>query len=569
MTKLNRNIATLTDTEYDLVVVGAGIFGACATWEAARRGLKVALLERTDFGHATSANHFKMVHGGIRYIQHGDLVRIRESAHERSALLRIAPHLVRPLPVIIPTYGHGMKGKEILWTAMRLFDALTWDRNRGLLPEKRIPASSPVSRSRILKLFPGIKAEGLTGGALFYDGQMVSPTRLVISFLRSAAAAGARLANYVEVTGFERSENRVQAVIARDGLSGRAITVRGKMILNTAGPWANRMLESALGLHLNPRLTFSRDLAFVVPQRLGGPYALAFATASKDQDTLLDRGGRHLFAVPWKDFTLIGVWHKVFKDSPDDITVSREEMREFVEEVNAGYPTLKLDVDQVQLINTGLTLFGDEDHQAQGGMSFGKRSMLIDHWQTHGLQGLLSLVGVRATTARGMSQKAIDLVFKRLGKPFIASDTATMPVYGGDIANLEEFTRDVTESLDGLLSDEQIQLMIQHYGTGIFNVLRYGTDRRELLSPLKHTDVIKAEIVHAVREEAALGLADVVFRRTDLATGHLPARNVLQDCASTMADELGWDQTRVEEEVDDTIRQFPNLLYKFRNGASK
>ena len=188
MTKLDRNINTLTDTEFDLIVVGAGIFGACATWEAARRGLKVALLEKTDFAHATSANHFKMVHGGIRYIQHGDLARIRESAHERSALLRIAPHLVRPLPIIIPTYGHGIKGKEILWTAMRLFDLLTWDRNRGLLPEKNIPASTIITRSQILKLFPGIKTKGLTGGALFYDGQMVSPTRLVISFLRSAAA---------------------------------------------------------------------------------------------------------------------------------------------------------------------------------------------------------------------------------------------------------------------------------------------------------------------------------------------------------------------------------------------
>lgn len=569
MTKLNRNITALTGAEYDLIVVGAGIFGACATWEAARRGLKVALLERTDFAHATSANHFKMVHGGIRYMQHGDLARIRESAHERSALLRIAPHLVRPLPIVIPTYGHGMKGKEILWTAMRLFDALTWDRNKGLLPEKRIPASRLIPRSQVLKLFPGIKAEGLTGGALFCDGQMVSPTRLAISFLRSAAAAGATIANYVEATDFERSENCVQAVIARDAVSGKPVRVRGKMVLNTAGPWANRLLESALGIHLDPRPTFSRDLAFVVPKRLSGPYALAFATESKDKDTLLDRGGRHLFAVPWKDFTLIGVWHKVFKNSPDHITVSREEMSAFVDEVNAGYPALNLDVHQVQLINTGLTLFGDEGQQARGGMSFGKRSMLIDHRQTHGIQGLLSMVGVRATTARGMSQKAIDLVFKRLGRPVIASDTATTPVYGGDISDLEEFTRDVTDSLDGLLSADQIQLMIQHYGTGILNVLRYGTDRRELLSPLKNTGVIKAEIVHAVREEAALGLTDVVFRRTDLATGRLPGLDVLQDCARTMADELGWDQTRTQEEVDNVIRQFPHLSHKFRNGASK
>jgi glycerol-3-phosphate dehydrogenase len=569
MTKLDRRIDKLAETPYDLVVIGGGIFGACATWEAARRGLKVALLEKTDFSHATSANHFKMVHGGIRYLQHGDIVRVRESAHERSALLRIAPHLVKPLPIIIPTYGHGIKGKEILFTAMRLFDLLTWDRNQGLLPEREIPASGLIPRSQILKMFPGIKPDGLTGGALFYDGQMVSPTRLAISFLRSAVAAGATVANYVEVTDLLRSGNRIQAVVAKDCVTSKTITIQSGIVLNAAGPWANRLLESTLGINLNPRPTFSRDLAFVVPKRLNGPCALAFATESKDQDTLLDRGGRHLFAVPWKNFTLIGVWHKVFKESPDNITVSREELAAFIKEVNGGYPSLNLSVDQVQLINTGLTLFGEEGHQAQGGMSFGKRSMLIDHRHTHGLQGLLTLIGVRATTARGMAEKAIDLVSRHLNKVLIKSKTATTPIYGGDLPSLNGYAQDLQDSLDGLLSAHQIQSMIQHYGTGILNVLRYGVGRKELLSSLKNSDIIRAEIIHAVREEAAIKLTDVVFRRTDLATGLLPAVDTLQECAHTMADELGWDQVRVQEEIDGVIRQFPNFLYKFRNEATK
>ena len=130
------------------------------------------------------------------------------------------------------------------------------------------------------------------------------------------------------------------------------------MILNTTGPWANKLLESALNLKLKPRPTFSRDLAFVVPKRFNGPYALAFSTESKDQDTLLDRGGRHLFTVPWKDFTLIGVWHKVFTDTPENITVTKKEMAAFIKEVNDGCPMLNLSPGQVQLINTGLTLFG-------------------------------------------------------------------------------------------------------------------------------------------------------------------------------------------------------------------
>lgn len=569
MATLQRNVDALSNTEYDLVIVGGGIFGASATWEAAHRGLKVALLEKTDFSHATSANHFKMVHGGIRYLQHGDLVRIRESAHERSALLRIAPHLVKPLPIVIPTYGHGIKGKEVLWTAMRLFDALTWDRNRDLLPDNRIPASRFLSRSQVLTMFPGIKSDNLTGGALFHDGQMVSPTRLAISFLRSAVAAGATVANYMEVTDFQRSGDSIQAVVAKDCLTSKPITIRCKMVLNTAGPWANRLLESALDVKLKSRPTFSRDLAFVVPKRFKGPCALAFATDSKDQDTLLDRGGRHLFAVPWKDFTLIGVWHKVFKDFPDHITVSKAEMEAFLGEVNAGCPVLDLSLDQVQLINTGLTLFGEEGQQAQGAMSFGKRSMLIDHSHEQGLQGILTLIGVRATTARGMSEKAIDLVLKRLNRPSIPSKSTDVPIYGGDIPAMQAHMQELQQQISGLISPHRFQLMLHHYGTGIFHVLRYGTERKELFSAIDNCNLIKAEIVHAIREEAAVTLSDVVFRRTDFATGHLPAMDALGQCAQTMADELGWDQVRVQEEMNNVIQQFPNLSHKFRNGAPK
>ena len=510
-----------------------------------------------------------MVHGGIRYLQHGDLVRIRESAHERSALLRIAPHLVKPLPIIIPTYGHGIKGKEVLWSAMRVFDLLTWDRNRDLLPGNRIPASRFISRSQVLTMFPGIKTRDLTGGALFYDGQMVSPTRLAISFLRSAAAAGATVINHMEVTDFLRTGDSVHAVIAKDGLTSKPITIRSKMVLNTAGPWANRLLESALNVKLKTRPTFSRDLAFVVPKRFKGPCALAFATESKDQDTLLDRGGRHLFAVPWKNFTLIGVWHKVFKDPPDNITVSKAEMEAFLSEVNAGCPMLDLNLAQVQLINTGLTLFGEEGHQAQGAMSFGKRSMLIDHLQENGLQGLLTLIGVRATTARGMSEKAIGLVLERLNRPAIKSKSAHAPIYGGDMPAMQAHIHDLQQQVSGLISPQRFQLMLDHYGTGIFHVLRYGTERRELFSTIDNSNLIKAEIVHAIREEAAVTLSDVVFRRTDFATGHLPDPEAIRQCAQTMADELGWDQVRIQEEMNNVIQQFPNLSHKFRNGASK
>ena len=151
-----RKISALVEKEYDLVIVGGGIFGVCAAWDAVLRGLSVAIVEKRDFSHATSANHFKMVHGGIRYLQHGDIKRIRESSRERSAFLRIAPHLTRPLPIVIPTYGHGIKGKELLALGMMLYDLVTYDRNRGILEERKIPKGKLLSRQEVLKRFPGI-----------------------------------------------------------------------------------------------------------------------------------------------------------------------------------------------------------------------------------------------------------------------------------------------------------------------------------------------------------------------------------------------------------------------------
>jgi glycerol-3-phosphate dehydrogenase len=192
---VQRNLSELASRDYDLVVVGGGIFGVCAAWDAALRGLSVALLEAADFAHAASANCFKMIHGGIRYLQHADLIRVRQSTAERSAFLRIAPHLAQPLPILIPTYGHGMKGKEILATGMKVYDLLTADRNRGIAdPTRRIPPTHTLSAQRVRELHPYLDRPDLTGGAVFHDGQMYSPARLA---LRSAPAqARARAASY-------------------------------------------------------------------------------------------------------------------------------------------------------------------------------------------------------------------------------------------------------------------------------------------------------------------------------------------------------------------------------------
>jgi glycerol-3-phosphate dehydrogenase len=261
---MRRSLVALSEREFDVVVVGSGICGAAILWDAAQRGLSAALLEQEDFGSGTSAHSLKVVHGGIRYLQHLDFSRVRESSRERSALLRIAPHLVHPLPVVVPTFGHGLGGPEALGAAFLLLEALTATRNRRLPePERRVPRARLIPRRQVRDWYPYLDRPELTGAGMFWDGQLVNPPRLVWEFVRTAAGAGAEVANYCEVEDFVRRGNRVVGVAVRDRLAGDRFEVRARVVVNATGPYAEQLYVRC-GLRAARRVPFSRDLALVV-----------------------------------------------------------------------------------------------------------------------------------------------------------------------------------------------------------------------------------------------------------------------------------------------------------------
>lgn len=539
---MRRDVGRLEDRRFDVVVVGGGIFGACIAWDAALRGLDTALVEQEDFGHATSANSFKMVHGGIRYLQHGDLPRIRESSRERRALLRIAPHLVEPLPILIPTYGHGLEGKELLAAGMWLYDLLTLDRNQGIEdPDRKIPPGRLVGRDRVLELFPDLPADGLTGGALFHDAQMYNPTRLVLAFAKGAADRGAALANYVRVEEYLRDGDRVVGVRARDRLADAEITVRGRMVVNATGPWAPNLLPPSAGAI---GATFSRDACFVVPRRLTGSVALAVLGKTQDSDALLSRPARHLFLAPWRDSTLVGVWHVVHEGNADSFEVRREELQSFVDEVNGAYPAAGLSVDEISVANAGLILFGDEQSDADN-FSFGKRSRVIDHAERDGVEGLLTVIGVRYTTARGVAERALDTLAPRIGAGDLRGATETTKLPGGDIASVERFVEEQATRFASILDETAVRRLVRNYGSEIDQVIRHDPS----CAHLADSACVAAEVLHAVREEMACTLADVVFRRTDLGTAAPPSEEALAAAADVMGDELGWSESRRHAEI--------------------
>lgn len=549
---MNRNPSAFSNEIFDLLVIGGGAFGAAAAHDAALRGLKVALVERSDFGGGASAECFKMVHGGIRYIQHLDVRRIRHSARERGAFLRIAPHLVTPLPIVIPTYGHAQKGKFFLGTGMLLYDLLTCDRNKGIPdPARHIPISRFMNRAEVLEHFPDLEPKSLTGAAIFDDGQMYNPPRLVLAFIKSAVGRGATVCNYAEATEFLWEGNRVRGALIRDRISGDHFEINARLTLNAAGPGAEYLLEGRKHFNDWKRGYFSRDAYFVVDRVPRSNYALAVQGQTRDRDALLSRPARHLFVVPWRDRTLVGVWHKVYSQHPDTAMIEEDELQEWMNEINESYPSLALSRSDVIFSNRGLIPFGD-GNAAPDELSFGHESRFIDHRKTHQVDGLVTLIGIRYTTARGDASQALDMLLGQMPNAPRNQGTERVPLAGGAIEDFSAFAHDAARHAPTLTA-EPLQAILKNYGTEYKEVLAAGADDPTALTCLEGTATLRAEVIHAVRREMAVKLEDVVMRRTNLGSGDHPGTGVVDAIAQLMQRELSWTDQRREEEVAGTL----------------
>jgi glycerol-3-phosphate dehydrogenase len=555
-----RALAALAGREFDVLVVGGGITGAVTAWDAAQRGLSVALLERGDFGGATSAESLKVVHGGVRYLQHLDIVRVRESSRERRALLRMAPHLVQPMPFVVPTYGHGMRGPEILGAAFVILNALTADRNRGLTdPARKVPAAGIVSRARVLEWFPDIDQDGLTGAGVFYDGQLFNPPRLVWAMVRTAARAGAAVANYCDVTALMLQGGRVTGVRVDDRLGGEKFEVRARTVVNAAGPYAEALLVRS-GVRAARTVPFSRDMALVLKRRFVNGRALALQTRYRDPSAVLTRGARHLFLVPWRGKTLVGVNSLIWRDEPDRLRVTEAEVSDFVAEIAEADPKLGLTMDDVALVMAGL-LPVEKGNEEGGDVSFGKRPLVVDNARTDGVQGLVSAISNRYTVARGVAERAVDLVYRKLGREIRPCRTEVTRIYGGDFFRFDDLVRELGQALPEGVDRGLADRLARDHGSAYGEVVRLARERPEWGVTIGGTDILRAEVVHAARSEMVCKLSDAVFGRTGIATAGDPGRAELEECADLVAAQLGWDSARRESELRQVRERIP-----FRRG---
>ncbi|TKY91889.1 MAG: glycerol-3-phosphate dehydrogenase/oxidase, partial [Candidatus Methanomarinus sp.] len=450
---MERDITRLSKKKYDVLIIGAGIYGAATAWDAASRGLSVALLDKNDFGSKTSFNSQKIIHGGLRYLQHGDFKRVRESACERTSLMRIAPHLVHPMPCLIPIYGQTMR--FIMPLALKTFDLFSYDRNTLKDPQKHIPNSRIVSKAECMQLIPGLMEDGLTGGSIWYDAQAYNTERLVLSFIRSAEKAGADVANYLEVIDFIIDENRIKGIKAKDLLNSEELEIQAEIVVNASGPWINQ-ISSLLPSSANPNIRFVKMLIIIVKRIFIQDYAfgIQFRKKFEDKDNIVNKGYRLLFITPWRKYSLVGAAQQPYNGDIDNPSISEDEILKLIEEVNEAYPQAVLTLKDVSFYYRGLLPI--DNINQNGDIKISKHNEIYDYRKS-GIEGLISIISVKYTTARNAAQMVTDMVYKELGKPLIKCKTMKTPIYGGDIERFDDFLLNAIEHRPQTLDKEIIR----------------------------------------------------------------------------------------------------------------
>jgi glycerol-3-phosphate dehydrogenase len=527
---MRRDIARLSDEEFDLLIIGAGIHGAAAAWSAARQGLSTALIERGDFGHATSANSLKIIHGGLRYLQQGDFTRMRDSILARRQMQQLAPHSVRPLACVTPTHGFGSRSRLAMGAALALNDLVGRDRNRGLPPPDRIPRGRIISRGEMIRIAPGLETVRWSGGALWYDCLAENTERLTLAFVLSAADSGACAANYVEAVSLLRTDGAVAGARARDILSGDSFTIRAGVTIDAGGPWTGGIsgsLPESSGLGLPARWAKATNL--FVPRPLVSGCALGLRGAE---------GGQVFFLVPWKGGTMIGTWYREHRGATE-CRPGGAEVAEMAADVNRVCPAAELRPGEVCFSHAGLVPLraggGDIHRRLEGS------ARVIDFARQAKVEGMIGVYGVKYTTACRVAEEAVRLAALKAGRRVAPEPYG--PLVGTFDGSLPPRAK---AALDGATLTRMKKMYGAAAGT-LFDSLAADPALARLVSPTKET--VAAEVVHGVREEMALKLSDIVLRRSPLGSAGSPGKDTLRACAALMAAELGWSAERVEEEV--------------------
>jgi glycerol-3-phosphate dehydrogenase len=486
------SLRDLASRRVDLLVIGGGITGAGVARDAALRGLDVALIDGQDFGAGTSSRSSRLIHGGLRYLEHGRLHLVFEALRERRILLRLAPHLVRPLPFVLPVFRGDRVPRCKASLGLVLYDLLA---GRGNVRRHRT-----LGKRALLELEPLLRERGLTGGALYHDAQC-DDARLTIATVRAAALHGALVANHVAAAGLVRDGSRVAGALLRDRITGEEGEIRARIVVNSTGPWSDavrRLEDPAAAPILRPT---KGSHAVVRAARVGNRHAVIF-TSPVD--------GRVMFVLPWGDWTYIGTTDTDTTESPEAVRATEEDLVYLLRSANALYPGAHLGPDDVVSSWSGLRPLLAADPASPAS------AVSREHRILRGPGGMITVAGGKLTTFRRMAAEVVDRVAKELARPAGRGRRRSEeePLPGGEAATSEGFR---SPGLELGLPETTVEHLLRQYGGETPAIYTLCRERPALAEPL-HPEhpAIAAQVMFAVRREFAVTSDDVLERRIRL-----------------------------------------------------
>lgn len=519
----------LARTHFDAIIIGAGINGAGIARDAALRGLRVLLLDKGDLSGGTSSWSSRLIHGGLRYLEHFEFGLVKESLRERELLLRLAPHLVKPLPMLLPIYERGRRGPLTIRAGMMLYDLLS--QGKSLARHKMLKPADTLRRAR------GLNPQGLRGAALYYDAQAEFAERLVIENALAARAHGATILTYARAESLIVENDAVCGVRLIDLLSSESFAVRSSMTLNVAGPWVDEILTGARA-STDKLIGGTKGSHLIVEKFEGAPAEDALYVEARAD-------GRPFFILPWNGKFLIGTTDLRYDGDLDRVEASEEEIDYLLEETNRVLPEANLKRESVLYSYAGVRPLPYVHEGAASRIT--RRHFIHDHGPA--LKNFRSIVGGKLTTYRNLSEQAVDMIFQKLGREVQPCMTAASPLPGAETSDFAAFCEEFKRS-NSEFSQSLLERLLGIYGTRAQEVLRIAEEGAALKKVFDaETGAIAAEIVLAFRHEMAESLTDCLLRRTMVGLNSTAGLEALEGAAQIARQFLGWTESRTAHET--------------------
>ena len=510
---------------FDLIVVGAGVNGLGVARDAAQRGLRVVVLEQDDICSGVSAWSGRLAHGGLRYLEHRDFALVRESLRERERMIQLAPHLVKPLRLLMPLYAHNRRPAWLIRLGMIIYDILSFDKKTG--------GHEVLNHDATLRRFPGIARGGLGGATVFTEGQVEYAERLCVELAVAAAADGAVIRTKARVEEPLIEAGRVVGVRFRDTQTGEMDEARAPVVLNVAGPWIDRIFKR--GAPPQPRLNGgTKGSHLIVDPFPGAPKDVVYYESKTD--------GRLVLVIPWMGRYMIGTTDLRFDDDPDEARCSKAEMDYLLGEVNQLIPEAGLSPKDVLYTFSGVRPLPYAPGVVEAKIP--RSHVLHDH--APDLPGLVTVVGGKLTTYRQLAEDAVNDVYRRLGLKCPPCVTAKLP-FPGAVFDAAATRRAL---LAAGLGERSADRLLSRYGGMAPGVVAEAEDDPELLKVVHEpSGAIGAEMMFAMRREFAKTLADVMARRVLLAFEPGHGLESVEAIANMIGERMGWDEARRAAEI--------------------